>query len=87
MTGLLLPVAGSVPCWQGGDRAGGGGAAPVQRPGGRVQALAGRGGGGRPRAQWCLGLGGGVGGSFPRAWNQVLGLEVWREEEKSVSRE
>ena len=56
--------------------------APVEQ-----ETLAGRRGGGRPRAQRSLGEIRGVRGGFTRARNEVLGLEVWREEEKSVGRE
>ena len=82
---LCSPVAGPVPRWERGGAAGRGGAAPVHLAGGRVQALAGRGGGGRPGAQGSLGQGRGVRGCFTRARKEILRLKVWREEEKSVS--
>ena len=79
---VCLPVAGPAPGWQWRHRARGGWVAPVEQ-----EALAGRRGGGRPRAQRSLGEIRGVGGAFTRARNEVLGLEVWREEEQSVGRE
>ena len=82
LSGLPLPVAAcSSPGWQRRHTAGRGWAAPVQLAGVRVQTLGWRGGRGRPREVR------GVGGSLTGARQEVLRLEVWREEEKFVSRE